>query len=87
MKFNGQLKKLKNLTNYHFKYKNMQDIIKIERSQLASFLVNVKDYIKFNNSHDAIMLINKINDIEKVIIEQDENKLTKSKFKQLNLEL
>lgn len=66
----------------------MTDVIKIERSLLASFLVDVTNCINKpvkETSLDVSNALNKIEMIQKVIEEQDSNSIKKNKFKQTSL--
>lgn len=67
----------------------MNEFVKIERSLLASFLVNVNRIIQDtypDNKMYVLNAISQLNEIKEIIHAQDEMKDgKKSKFKQINL--
>ena len=66
----------------------MVEIIKLQRSLIGSFLVNVEKVINFTypeNKDSVIETLRLLEKIKKEITEQDGEKERKQKFKQINL--
>ena len=66
----------------------MKDIIKLERSLLTAFLLNVDRAINHTYPSNEANILNalvQMKKIQSVIKEQDANDIKKNKFKQLNL--
>lgn len=66
----------------------MKEFIKIERSLIASFLMNVDKCINYTYPENKLSIVESLRqmeEIKKIIQEQDGDKVSNNKFKQIAL--